>query len=144
MTRIVCTEFTAGRRFLGRLPRGGDLLASIETFCRSHNVETASFTVNGAVNRCTCGVYDQKQQVYVTHTQLGSLELAACQGNVSLLEDEPSVCMHAFLCDPQGKTFGGRLFTPTTVYAGEIDLLELKGPPLHRRYDAETGRMQWV
>ena len=49
MNLPVCSEFKLGRRFLGRLPHGKDLIASIEDFCIESSIQMATFSVIGAV-----------------------------------------------------------------------------------------------
>jgi predicted DNA-binding protein with PD1-like motif len=138
-----CCQFSLGRRFLGRLPRGGDLNRCIEIFCRRAAIQTASFSVIGSVSSCTLGVFDQSQQVYVTIKETEPFELAACTGNVSLEDGNPIVKAHAVLGNEKGKIIGGRIFSETLVFGGELDLQELIGDPLTRSYDQETGLMLW-
>lgn len=143
MNKLICSEFKLGRRFLGRLPHGKDLITSIEDFCKASSIQMATFSVVGAVSSATLGAYDQKQQVYATFTQEETLEIVACTGNVSLLDEDPVVHAHIVLGDVEGKTIGGHLFPETILFVGEIDLQELTGKPLERAYDDTTGLMLW-
>jgi uncharacterized protein len=137
------TEFKSGRFLVGRLPNGRDLLKSIEKICEAYSINMATFTLIGAVSSATFGAYDQTQQVYVTVKEEKPLEIVSCTGNISLKEGHPFVHGHIILCDDQGKTLGGHLFSETLVYAGEIHFQELKGEPLKRSYDETTGLMLW-
>jgi predicted DNA-binding protein with PD1-like motif len=143
MPKLTCSEFKSGRRFMGRLPHGEDLIKSIEAFCGETAVSMATFSAIGAVTSVTLGAYDQKQQVYVTYTKEAPLEIVNCTGNISLKDGNPMVHAHILLADMHGKTIGGHLFSETIIYAGEIDLLELAGKPLERAYDTTTGLMLW-
>ena len=143
MDKLTCSEFTLGRRFVGRLPHGKDLITSIEDFCKASSIQMATSSVIGAVSFATLGAYDQKQQVYATFTQEEPLEIVSCTGNISLLDEKPVVHAHIVLGDVEGKTIGGHLFPETTIYAAEIDLQELTGTPLERAYDDTTGLMLW-
>ena len=143
MTKLTCTVFEPGRRFIGRLPHGQDLLTAIKDFCHNASVQTATFSLIGAVSSMTIGAYDQKQQVYVTFTKAAPLEIVICTGNVSLKDGEPHVHAHIVLADEHGNTLGGHLFSETILFAGEIDLQELTGTPLERAYDQTTGLMLW-
>jgi uncharacterized protein len=143
MEKLTCSEFTPGRRFLGRLAHGKDLIASIEEFCKASSIQTATFSVIGAVSFATLGAYDQKQQVYATFTQEEPLEIVNCTGNISLLDETPAIHAHMVLGNAEGKTMGGHVFSETIIYAGEIDLQELTGNPLERAYDPTTGLMLW-
>ena len=143
MTKLACSEFKPGRRFVCRLPHGKDLITSIEDFCVELSIQMATFSIIGAVSSATFGAFDQKQHVYVTFTEEAPLEIVNCSGNVSLKDGEPVVHAHIVLGDKQGKTKGGHLFSETTIFVGEIDLQELIGKPLERDYDDTTGLMLW-
>lgn len=143
MKKLSCSEFKCGRLFLGRLPHGEDLITSIEDFCKDASIQMATFSVIGAVSSVTIGSYDQKQQVYVTSMEKSPLEIINCTGNVSLKDGNPIIHAHIVLCDEQGKTIGGHLFSETIIFAGEIELQELKGTPMERSYDNTTGLMLW-
>jgi len=143
MTKLSCSQFKTGRRFIGRLPHGQDLIRSIEDFCKEVSIQMATFTVIGAVSSVTLGSYDQKQQVYVTYSKEAPFEILNCIGNISLKDGIPAVHAHIVLADMHGKTSGGHLFSETMLFAGEIDLLELTGIPMERAYDDITGLMLW-
>ena len=143
MNPPVCSEFELGCRFVGRLPHGKDLIASIEDFCIESSIQMATFSVIGTVSSATIGVYDQKQQVYVTFTENMPMEVITCVGNVSLKDQAPVIHAHIVLGDECGKIIGGHLFSETVLYAGEMDLQELVGKPLERNYDRTTGLFLW-
>jgi len=143
MKELSCFKFQQGRIFIGSLPQGGDLINSIEEFCKKALIQMATFSVIGAVSSATIGAYDQKQQVYVTFKEEAPLEIVSCIGNVSLKDGKPFIHAHILLADEQGKTIGGHLFSETIIYAGEINLQELTGKPMERTYDSNTGLMLW-
>ncbi len=143
MDEPICSEFKLGRRLLGRLPHGKDLITSIENFCTASDIQAATFSVIGAVSSATIGAYDQKQQVYVTFTENMPMEVVTCVGNVSLKDQAPVIRAHIVLGDERGKIIGGHLFSETVIYAGEMDLQELIGKPLERVYDRTTGLFLW-
>ena len=143
MDELICSEFKLGRRLLGRLPHGKDMITSIENFCIASDIQTATFSVIGAVSSATIGVYDQKQHVYVTFTENAAMEIVNCIGNVSLKDKTPVIKSHIVLADEHGKIMGGRLFSDTILFAGEIDLQEMTGESLERVYDDETGLRLW-
>ena len=143
MDELICSEFKLGRWLLGRLPHGKDLITSIEDFCIASDIQTATFSVIGAVSSATLGVYDQKQHVYVTFTESAAMEIVNCIGNVSLKDKIQVIKSHIVLADEHGKIIGGRLFSETILFTGEIDLQEMIGEPLERVYDDKTGLRLW-
>ncbi|CAN2041377.1 DNA-binding protein [Candidatus Magnetomoraceae bacterium gMMP-15] len=143
MQKLKCSEFSLGRHFLGRMPKGKDLITTIEEFCNENSIEMGIFSLIGAVSSITIGYYDHKQQVYVTFKDKVKLEIVNCSGNISLKDGKPFVHAHAVFADEQGQTMGGHVFSDTIIFAGEIYLKELKGNLLKRDYDITTGLMLW-
>ncbi len=143
MEKMTCKQFESGRHFVGRLPHGKDLATSIELFCKENSIFMGTFSVIGAVSSATMGIYDQKQQVYVTMKVDSQHEILLCTGNISLKDGNPFVHAHISLSDELGKTIGGHLFSETIVFAGEIYLQELRNNPLERTFDKTTGLMLW-
>lgn len=136
-------EVTSGRRFLEKLPCKKDIIKSIEQFCHDKSIHMAAFSIMGAVSSYTIGTYDQRQQVYVTYTETAPREIVSCRGNILIQEGKPVICAKIILADEQGEITGGHLFSETTLFAGEIDIQELKADSAEKIYDAETGLMTW-
>ena len=143
MKKLIASEFAQHRIFMGRLPYNEDLIKSIENFCREANIKTGAFSVIGALSSVTTGIYDQKQQVYVTAVKKGEFEILSCTGNISIKDDVPMAHAHIILCGGDGRAFGGHLFSESVIFAGEIVLRELSGETLLRVYDETTGLMLW-
>jgi uncharacterized protein len=138
------SQYNAGRIFLGRLPSGEDIIRAVEDFCQKNTIKLAVFSVTGAVSLFTIGVFDQKQQVHVTSQHEFPSEIICCTGNIALHSENAYVQAQIILADQLGKTSGGRLFSDTLLFAGELQLIELLGPPPGREYDQASGRMLWV
>lgn len=143
MTATVWTEYGCGRRCLVRLPHHLDLLRAIAEFCKSASIQMAVFSMVGTVTTVSYGCFDPKQQVYVTCREETPFEIVACAGNVCPASDGPFVQAHGVLSNEHGKIVAGRLFSDTILLAGELDLQELKGTPMQRVYDQETGLWLW-
>jgi uncharacterized protein len=143
MEKPVIEEFKPGRRFFGRLPMNADIIGAMVAICREHDVRMGDFSLRGAVSSACLGVLDQKQQVFVTHTEAEPLEIVLCKGNVSPREGRPFIHAHILLCDSEGRVRGGRLFSETRVFCAEFDLTEFTGKPLNRAYDLPTGQILW-
>lgn len=143
MEPLTAAEVIKGRRFLVRLAKDMDLIASVEDFCRSRSIELAAFSLRGSVSNATLGCYDPKQQVYVTNHDETPFELLACFGNVSRQDGKACAHAHGVLADEKGVVTGGRLFSETVIFAAELDLQELIGKPLERVYDPQTGLLLW-
>lgn len=140
------STYQPGRCFLGRFDVGHDVLEALKGFCAENEVWTACFQLTGSVSKATFGVYDLQQRVYITERVDRSLEILSCCGNVSAASDENAVRFinaGLVLADNDGKIMGGRLFSPTEVFAVEFVLQELMGKHLQRSYDPWTGMQSW-
>jgi predicted DNA-binding protein with PD1-like motif len=71
-------------------------------------------------------------------------KLSAAQATSLLHGEKTHVKAQIILADQLGKTSGGRLFSDTLLFGGELQLIELLGPPASREYDQDSGRMLWA
>ncbi len=138
----VVAEFQPGRAFLGRLPEEGDLVAFLSDFCQKKGVQAGWISAIGTVRRAVLGYFDQERQQYRRISIENEMEIAACQGNVSLKDGKPFVHLHILLSDEEGATFAGHLFE-STLFVGEFWLQELLGPALERHPDPRSGLSLW-
>jgi len=105
-------------------------------------IETAFISAIGALTRADLGYYDQTDREYHVTAVDGPVEIAACSGNISLLEGLPFVHAHAVLADGRGRSWAGHLVRGT-IFAAELYLQELYGLPLNRVPDPITGLKLW-
>jgi len=133
-----------GRLFIGRFKDGGDLLAELTGLCKKEGIRLGVFSVIGALTGAKLGYYKQDEKKYTDCVSLDKkLEIASCTGNISLLNSEIFVHAHIVLADHSGKTYGGHLMPGATIFAAEYYVRELKGTPLERTRDPETGLNLW-
>ncbi|ACL69846.1 PPC domain-containing DNA-binding protein [Halothermothrix orenii] len=136
-------EYTKGRTFLGRLPKGGDLLQELTKVVRENNIETGVFMLIGAVEKAKFGYYLQDEREFFFKEIDEHLEIVSCKGNISLLNGEPFVHAHIIVSDENGNTYGGHLSEETTIFAAEYFIQELIGEKLERTFDKKTGLSLW-
>lgn len=134
-------EVEESRAFVARLTHGADWRAQIERFAREEGVEAAFFVGLGAVEDAELYFYDQDQQRYVAEPFEEPLEVAACIGNISLLDGEPFAHTHVTLSREDGSTVAGHLNEART-FAGELYCREFASP-LDREPDGPTGLDLW-
>jgi predicted DNA-binding protein with PD1-like motif len=143
MGEVWYREYRCGRCILARFSGGEDLIGAIGALCSDHRVDTAAFTLSGTLASATYGVYDPDQQVYVTESEELSFEILSGSGTVCRGEKTSFVWANLALADRDGRVCGGRIFTPTKVFAVEIMLRELVGERARRTYDDATGLPLW-
>ncbi len=133
----------SGNIIIRRLPHGGDLLEEITDLARREGITTGTVTAIGAVTKARVGYYDQSDRRYRERDLEEPREICSCLGNISLKEGEVFVHAHVVLADRAGKTAGGHLCPGTIIFAAECRIEELRGGPLTRVYDGETGLFLW-
>jgi predicted DNA-binding protein with PD1-like motif len=101
-------------------------------------------TALGAVERASLRYYDQQALAYRDFTIDEPLEVVAAVGNVSLLDGEPFLHLHAALAAADGRGYGGHVHSGTVAFALEATVTVLDGEPPVRRHDAATGLTLWA
>jgi hypothetical protein len=135
---------TTGRRVMGRLPQGSDLLEALTALCLQHNIALGEVRALGAVTRAAVGFYNQEKRAYETLSFDQEMEIVHCLGNISLLQGRPMVHAHITLADSQGRVFGGHLVEGNPIFACEFVIKEYKSEtPFIRSQDEGTGLMLW-
>jgi hypothetical protein len=96
----------------------------------------------GAVQDAEVWFYDQAEKEYLSVQFDEPLEVAACVGNVALLDGEPFAHTHAVLSRRSGQSLAGHL-NAGTVFAGEVYLRAFE-EPLAREHDDVTDLDLWL
>ena len=135
-------EVDTTQEFLLRLETGADWRTEIEEFAELKDIDAAWFNAMGAVQDAEVWFYDQTETEYNSVSFDEPLEIAACIGNISMLDDERFAHTHAVLSRPSGQALAGHL-NAGTVFAGEVYLRALD-TDLIREYDETTGLDLWL
>jgi predicted DNA-binding protein with PD1-like motif len=139
-------ESRRGRRLVGRLDRGVDLLDGLAEVCRLRKVRSAELRACGALEFATVGEYDQRSRVMRAPRRLDTqLELLSLYGNVSEKDGKLVVQARASLSRERdngiellgGQLLSGRVFSVEFVIEAFDDLL------LRRALDADSGLQLW-
>jgi uncharacterized protein len=139
---LLIRDFRQGRCLLASLEYGADIIGQISRLAGDEKIETGIFDAIGALSRAELGYYDQVSRQYGKILVEEPMELVSCLGNITMKKGQPFVHAHAILGDKNGKVLGGHL-TSGLVFAAELHLEELQGPPLKRALDSITGLHLW-
>lgn len=135
---------TPGRKIIGRLAKGDDLVKALENCAQEHGITLGEVSAIGAVSQARVGYYNQAERKYYFLDLARPLEILALTGNISLKDGKPMVHAHVTLSDHDGRAFGGHLAEGTLVFACEFTLQEYQSTTaLVRQMDAPTGLFLW-
>jgi hypothetical protein len=133
-----------GRKIIGRLAKGQDLLAALEKLAQEHSITLGEVSAIGAVSQARIGYYNQAERKYYYIDLARPLEILSLIGNISVKDGKPMVHAHVTLGDEDGQAFGGHLAEGTLVFACEFALLEHQSAiSLVRQMDGPTGLFLW-
>ena len=147
--RIQAVTSQTGKRIVGRLLPGTDLISGIEAMCRQHRVTNA--TILAAIGslieaRIVYAVPDPSGKIGIRYHDPvsigGPLELLTCQGVVGLSEEGAiSVHLHGLISDSAMKVYGGHFLTGgnPVLATAEILVQEITDVRMIREQDEETG-----
>lgn len=128
----------AGNRYVLRFETGDLLIASLAQFCGKHGVGAGTFAGIGSCRRTELGFFDPKTKKYAFKIYRGAREIAALNGNISLMDGRPFVHAHAVLAGRDYRAVAGHLREAEILAAGEVVLTVLPGK-LVRERDAASG-----
>lgn len=135
------TVIESTREFIARMDHGADWRAQIEEFADENEIDAGFFYGLGAVQDAELFFYDQDDQEYHPVEFNEPLEVAACVGNISRLDDGRFAHTHATLSRADGSTVAGHLNRATT-FAGEL-YVRAFDTELVRKRDETTDLDLW-
>lgn len=147
--RIQSVSSEKGRRIVGRLLPGADLIKGIEAMCRRHEVACGTIaSVIGSLTRASIvyAVPDESGKIGIRYSDPvrieGPLELLACQGLVGLSADGvTSIHLHGLMSDPKMTVYGGHFLEDgnPVLATAEVLVQETSDVRMVREPDEETG-----
>lgn len=96
-----------GDAFYLRIDRGEEILTSIKEFCETYGVISGLISGLGSVTEAELGLFDIYKKEYLKTEFNGIYEIASMNGNISRMDDEPYLHVHAVLSDFECKAVGG-------------------------------------
>ncbi|MGM0415170.1 MAG: PPC domain-containing DNA-binding protein [Bacillota bacterium] len=136
-------NYETGQVLKGRLPRGEDLLETLTDLVKDANIRSGHVKVLGALKNAKIGYFNQDEKKYYYHELDSGVEIAHCQGNISLLDGEPFIHAHIIVTDSEGRAYGGHLAEGSKIYVAETIIQELIGEPQIRVEDPESTLSLW-
>ena len=120
------------------LKKGQEIFEEITEFCRKHQINSAYFSMIGAVSQAEIGFYDLEKKQYYFKKFNEDLEICTATGNISLFEGSPMIHAHGTFSDKEMAATGGHIKSAKTAGTCEIFLVPLNRK-LVRKHDPNTG-----
>lgn len=126
------------RRYVLRFDRGEEVITSLQKFAQEENIKAATFSAIGAASEIIISWFDPEGKQYHDHALTKKLEIAALNGNIALLENQPIVHAHGSFSDVELHSRSGHVKKLIVSATCEVSLVVLSGE-INRVLDPETG-----
>lgn len=119
-------EVTERGQYILRLIKDEAVLPAIADFCKRKGILSASFKAIGAVKEAKIGYYDLSSKKYGSIDYPEEREVASMTGNVTLVNSDPFVHVHAVLSGmkkgEENQPIGGHVFEAKVAVTLEVHL----------------------
>lgn len=123
---------------VARLDIDDEIIASLETICKENDIKSARVHAIGAVKNATVAMFDFTKGDY-NETKLDRfMELLSLEGNVTRMNGEVYIHLHASFGDSEGKAYGGHLKNAVIGATCEMFIEPLENV-VNRIKDSDTG-----
>ncbi|MBP3941808.1 MAG: DNA-binding protein [Christensenellaceae bacterium] len=127
-----------GDSYFIRLEKGEEIVSSLEKLCRQEKIRLGEISGLGAASSVRIGLFDiDENQFFENHIE-EPLEIASITGNVSEMDGEVYLHIHAVAAGRDGKAVGGHLKEAVISATAEIFIRCLDGA-VDRFFDPEIG-----
>ncbi|WP_031484239.1 PPC domain-containing DNA-binding protein [Maridesulfovibrio frigidus] len=127
-----------GSKILVRLDPGEEIIACLSDICRKENIELGCVSGIGAINKATVGLFNPETKKYFSTTLEKYFEITSLTGNISRMNGDVYLHLHATLSDIDYNAFGGHLNAATVSATAEIWIDVVSGA-VGREFSEEIG-----
>lgn len=127
-----------GNYYLIRLHRGEEVVSTLTDFVRTHSIQAGSVSGIGAVSDPSLGFFDPGTREYHQEEFSGGYEVVNLAGNISVLDGQEMLHIHATVADDNHQTRGGHLFKATVSVTLEVVIIKFVGR-VDRTMDGDIG-----
>lgn len=127
-----------GNLYVVRLERGEEIIETLKAFARENHVTLGSISGIGAVNKANLGLFDTSSRKYIPREYTGDFEIASLTGNITTMDGDVYLHIHACIADSNSKTYGGHLSNALVSVTCELFINYADGM-VGREFDSSVG-----
>lgn len=127
-----------GSKIVARLDKGEEVLETIKSLCQKENVKLGAMTGIGAVKEAVLRYFDPETKKYHDKILEGSYEAAPIAGNISRMNGELYLHLHASLGGAAFDAVAGHLKSAvvSATFEAVIDVID---GDVEREFSGEVG-----
>ena len=125
-----------------RIDKGEEIMEKLRELCGAENIRFAQVSAIGASEHALLGVYDLSSQEYGKELCNGFCEITSLAGNITTVNDQPYIHLHATLADQRHNVRGGHVLELTVGATCEM-FIQVIGAEVGRVHDDQLGINLW-
>ncbi len=125
-------------KFVLRLDKGEEVVETLKQFCSDNNIKLGSVNGIGSTNMAIIGLFDTKSKEYSSIELKGDHEIDQLSGNISTMNSDVYIHLHANLSDSSYHVYGGHLNSAIVSATCEIIVESIAGE-VDREFSDEIG-----
>jgi len=113
-------------KYIVRIDKGEEIVETLKKFCKENNIRLGTIIGLGATNKAEIGLFNGEEKKYYSKELTGDHEIAPLYGNISTMNGEVYLHIHANLCNQENKAFGGHLNSAvvSATFEAVIDVID--------------------
>ena len=119
-----------------------EIMEKLKAICRAENIHFAQINAIGASEHAALGVFDLISKEYEKETCEGFCEISCLTGNITTVDDEPYIHLHATLADQKHKIHGGHVLELRVGATCEM-FIQVFNTKISRFHDDRMGINLW-
>ena len=117
-------------------------MEKLRELCSAENIRFAQVSAIGASEHALLGVYDLSSQEYGKELCDGFCEITSLAGNITTVNGQPYIHLHATLADQRHNVRGGHVLELTVGATCEM-FVQVIGAEVGRVHDDQLGINLW-
>ncbi len=131
-----------GDTYAVRIDFGEEITACLRELAGKENIRLGQVSAIGAADHAEIGVYDLEEKAYHREELNGFMEITCLAGNITVMDGEPYIHLHATLADQQHAVHGGHVIGMRVGATCEMFVKALDGEAGRQR-DEKLGINLW-
>jgi len=131
-----------GNKWFVRLQKGEEIVSSLADFCKQNQISLGTISGIGACSPVTIGLLNTRTKEYNSITFSEDMELASLNGNISTMNGEVYLHLHATFANKDLQAFAGHLSSAIISVTGEI-IIDPSDGVIERKKEEAIGINLW-
>ena len=132
-----------GNTYMVRNDLGEEILSNLQKLCEEESIRLGRVEAIGATDQAVIGVFDLEKKEYYPEQIQEFMEITGLSGNITQMEGNPYIHLHATLADQHHRIHGGHVIQMRVGATCEMFVTVLDGE-VKRTRNEDLGINLWT